>query len=104
MPQSRRHLASMKPKEIAARKEALVKASLWDMVHAELTATRFDLSDLLGHARDVHRLNVLRFRIWKRARAVKDPGSRDPTYSFAELGRLFNRNHSTIMAGVYAAR
>lgn len=97
----------MKPKAVAVYQEALVKAGLWDMVHAELTAARFDLADLIGHVRNVARLNRLRFRIWAKARSIKEIGASlfdgDHMYSFPELGRLFNRDHSTIISGVVSA-
>lgn len=93
-------VGAVKPKDLAAYQVALAKAGLWSMVHTELTAARFELADLLGHGRDVARLNRLRFRIWRMARTIKDPTSREPMYSFTELGRLFNRDHSSIMSGV----
>jgi len=89
----------MNQKALNASREALRRAGLWEMVKASLAAERFEFADLLGHSRFIRRLNRLRFRIWHTADAMRDASNRR-LYSYPELGRLFNRNHSTIMSGV----
>jgi hypothetical protein len=85
--------------DLDSARECLAKSGLWPLVDAALQESGFTLEDLLDTMRTPKRLNLTRFRVWYEARERRDELNRR-LYSFPELGRLFNRNHTTIIDGV----
>jgi chromosomal replication initiation ATPase DnaA len=79
------------------------RAGVFVVVRRVLEDAGFTVDDFLGHAKTPPRLNRARFAIWRECYDRRDEDGRR-VYSTPELGRLFNRDHTTIMAGIRAAR
>lgn len=81
---------------------AMQRAGVLEIVLHELIPSGFTLTEFLQEVRTPPRLNATRRAVWKRAYGVKtDNGA--PYYSTPELGRLFNRDHTTLMRGIRKA-
>lgn len=81
---------------LATRHRLMIhRAGLWEMVSAALVSSRFTLDELLSRSREPRRLVLFRKDLWARAFNLRDELGRR-TYTMADIGRLFNRDHSTI--------
>lgn len=88
--------------DITSAAFAMQRAGVLEIVLPELNASGFTLFEFLEHLSTPPRLNATRFTIWKRARSVIGPKGK-PWWSLPELGRLFNRDHTTLMSGIRQA-
>ena len=90
--------ADLDDADIESAQETIRKAGLLPMV-LEGLGERFTLAEFLSHNRTPPALKRARFAIWKRAYDTMTPsGKRE--YSLSELGRYFNRDHTSIMSGI----
>lgn len=87
----------MRDEDVDSAREALVKAELWTLVESIMAP--FDLEDVITLVRTPQRLVMTRFAIWAYAYDIRD-GEGRRVYSLSELGRLFNRDHTSIMYGI----
>lgn len=72
------------------------RAGVLETVLSELTPSGFTMLEFLSDQRTPKRLVSTRKSIWRRVYATRDEhGQR--VWSSPELGRLFNRDHTTIL-------
>ena len=84
-------------RHVSNAEECLRRVGLWDLV--ESMRGEWDLADLLGPSRTPPRLCRVRYAIYAAAYEVRD-GEGLRVHSLHELGRLFNRDHTTIAHGM----
>lgn len=67
-------------------------ASVVDIVREICERERIDAREIISHRRPVN-VTLARFEIWWRCR-------RDTTLSLTQLGRIFDRDHTTVLYGI----
>lgn len=87
--------------DIESAQEIMRRAGVLPIVLDGL-GDRFTLAEFLSHLQTPPALRRARHAIWKRSYDVRTAsGARE--YSTSELGRYFNRDHSTMLSGIKKA-
>lgn len=92
----------MKKAETLTGKAAIEAAGLSEFVRDECHRRRVTLSEILATGRGSPRVSRARHAIWAAIRAIRSDGSNDYEYSLAEIGRMFFRDHTTVLYAIRA--
>lgn len=88
--------------DVTSAARAMQRAGVLEIVLPELNAAGFTLAEFLIDVRTPKRLVRMRHVIWRRTYDTRSADG-ERLYSTTELGRLFNREHTTIITGILRA-
>lgn len=86
-----------KPVSVHALIQALHDARVLPRVQAICAKHNASVEEVLGNSK-VRRISWARQAIWADMREIREHGTN--LYSLPDIGRLFNRNHGTVQAGI----